>query len=103
MLQGHQVSLIWIPDYEHIDSYKKVLDNAVVASGLVLGGKQLNTGQSLLDDIISQLRQAECFSVLIDETADITTRELMVIYIKYVWKESEIATVMRQFLGIQEV
>lgn len=51
------------------------------------------------NDILKQVQDAQCYSIMIDETTDVTTKEQMIIYGKYM-AERQIKT---SFLGIIEV
>ena len=62
-------------------------------------------GSIVRDEILSEIRSAPCYSILIDETMDISTREQMVMYVKYILPPSadEEPIIKTRFLGIIEV
>lgn len=61
------------------------------------------TGKSVLDGILSEVKESQCYSLMIDETMDITTKEQMIIYIKYMCVSGDQAELKTRFLGILEV
>ena len=52
--------------------------------------------------VLSEVSASPCFAVMIDETMDITTKEQMVVYVKFMTTEKP-AKLQTEFLGIVEV
>lgn len=63
-------------------------------------GLYIFAGKTILADIMSELKASPVYSIIIDETCDVTMREQLIIYAKYLNKESVTKT---SFLGIVQV
>ena len=57
----------------------------------------LLTGNTVKEKIISDINKSEYFSVLVDESTDITAHEQMVLYVKYIDQDFQTKT---SFIGI---
>ena len=57
-------------------------------------------GSQIQNDILDEIKASPCFSLIIDETCDVTVREQLIIYIKYIGTDNAVKT---SFVGICEV
>jgi len=55
------------------------------------------------DRLVSQVRESEVFSVMLDESTDVSVHQNMVVYIRFLEKVSGRVEPSTQFLGIRQL